>query len=253
MVLLDCHPLVRWPLPSNAPRVASGPARAQDRRQSGGPGVDRPEPLRPRPLVPQHAVPLTSHTPAQGIDIGFSAPIASAGDRRNLTLRPLGGAPKPLGRPPPSKLAQSQSMPSFDRAPIAQPTGARPPSRPNSRSASPAVAPRPDTLQRPGAMMSGGLGTTDAGPKPPPKEMGASATRPVSKTSALATAAQSPGKGPQTFEQMGVPVAKDNSECNSRNPFTPERKPLSLVDRGATKLAPGLSGRASAMERFFAR
>lgn len=165
------------PLPPPGKRILSGPPGMPNGAQRPGPSASVPPPQNKPPI-------------AQA-DIGFSAP---RDDRRNRQY-----GPRPPGAAASPAMASSPSMPAFDSAgrSSAAPTapGGRasaPSSRPSSRPPTEAPPRKPVTL-------------TDA-PMPPSKP-----TTPTPKPAA--NAKPPPGKGPKTFEEMGVPAHKQDGEC----------------------------------------
>lgn len=174
-------PYGQGPIPPPAKRILSGPPGVPNGAQRPGPSASVPPPQSKPPMPPQ-------------ADIGFSAP---RDDRR---ARQYG--PRPPGAAGSPAMGNSPSMPAFDSAgkssaaPSAA-TGGRasaPSSRPSSRPP-PAETParKPVTL-------------TDA-PMPPSKP-----TTPTPKPAA-SSKPRPPGKGPKTFEEMGVPAHKQEGEC----------------------------------------
>lgn len=164
--------------------------------QNYPPQQGAPAPLQPRPPIPHQATSPAApqQAPQSKLDIGFSAP---PDDRRTRTYGP--------GRPPadPSQrpdLKPTNTMPNFDQpAPGRQGTPAS--SRPGSS------RPPDATVKKPEAPTS----------RPPPRDSNP-APKPVTHTSTAppATAKPPPGKGPKTFDEMGVPAQKQDSECVSR-------------------------------------
>ncbi|KAL8735597.1 MAG: hypothetical protein Q9166_000766 [cf. Caloplaca sp. 2 TL-2023] len=142
------------------------------------------------------------------VDIGFSAPLDLSGADRKGRLqkagnRPPGGpgpGPKPLpaqaipGKPPPQRLSSLPDTQSFTRP---------------SRTASP----NRQSNSRPGSLLGnqpvGGVGGPSVPALPPkvPAIDSPAPTPPPSSTGRL------PGKGPKTFEEMGVPAQKQKDEC----------------------------------------
>ncbi|KAI4097073.1 MAG: hypothetical protein LQ344_000482 [Seirophora lacunosa] len=175
-------------------------------------------PVSAYPPSPQMNSPQLSSTPASNIDIGFSAPLDPSGaDRRGRLQksgnRPGGGVgPGPSNKPLPSQTAQTapgQRNP--DRVSSVPDTQCF--TRP-SRTASP----RGQAHSRPGSSAGvrspGGTAVSSPNgalaPSLPPKvpvTLGPAPTPPPNSTSRL------PGKGPKTFEEMGVPAQKQKDEC----------------------------------------
>jgi TPR repeat protein len=176
-------------LPANDPRGRYGPSPIPNQRiMSGPPGGG----MQQRP-GPSASVPPPQSAPP-GVDIGFSAPHDDR--RRQYGVRPPATAVGVSQRPPGSPALQSSnSMPAFDRP---QGRTSAPSSRPASRPPpGPADVPgrKPVTLTDGPALPS---------PSTTPKPAGAVAKPPAAK----------PGKGPKTFEEMGVPAHKQEGECS---------------------------------------
>ena len=193
-------PRVR-PLQPN--RIASGPAGIQNfPPQQSGPS---PAPLRPlmahqasSPAAPQHQPPAPQSQQAK-LDIGFSAPYD---DRRNRQHGPSRPASNVTQSPP-----IRHAMPNFD-----QPTQTSvPSSRPGSK---PPDARKPDP----------------SAPRPPRKDAPAPAKPPAKSSTAPAAAAKPPGKGPKTFDEMGVPAQKQDGECVSTSLLMTVRSSTWLTD-----------------------
>ncbi|EME40131.1 hypothetical protein DOTSEDRAFT_74835 [Dothistroma septosporum NZE10] len=186
------------PLLPNDPRARPGMG---DRVASGPAGMQIPRPLSfeaapSGPDQPPHV--STASAAAAGVEIGFAAPHAgkaevpqdptwrerrerrgSRGDRYNR------GQDQAL--PQYQNLQSNHSMPNFNN-----PTQFNT-SRPSSTAPMEKRRPTP----------SGG-----AAPKPPAKD---SAAKPA--TPATVAAARPPGKGPKTFEEMGVPAGPSEKDC----------------------------------------
>lgn len=186
---------------------------------AGGPGVQGQRYPSEGSRTPQAVSPHLSDlsrpqsVPSPAIDIGFSAPLDPSGaDRRRRlqksdhsnagTQRPLptssvydaapSSDPPRLSRPPVAHAqtfsGQSQASGPARRAGLSDVHHEPKPSQ--SRLGSPAIAQPSFPPSTPG-------GTAPATAQPP------SSTAPV----------RPPGKGPQTFEEMGVPQVKKDSEC----------------------------------------
>lgn len=164
-------------------RVPSAGPGPMGYRQGPGPGPG------PGPNSPQmQPGPVDAHGGAPRLDIGYSAPV----DRRRLQRPDAqggGGGPVPRDRmsrsPQPGHPPRNASMPS-----------------PNSGRPSPASTPRP-----------GGGPPGPGGAPGGPSSKANTAPAPSKQSGGL------PGKGPKTFEEMGVPQAKHDSECVSSTPF----------------------------------
>lgn len=203
-------------------RIVSGPAGMQQygsplQPQGGfaphptqGLPPQRPGMLPHQPTAPA-AVPQTQVLPK--MDIGFSAPYD---ERRNRTYGP--GRIGLEGKAQSPVLQSSNSVPNFDQA--QQGRISAPNSRPGSRA--------PD-LDRRRYSGGGGGGGGVGGPRPLQKDglsgqapAPSSTPRPNAPTSSGAQAkpkpaVQAPGKGPKTFEEMGVPAHKQDTDCVSQS------------------------------------
>lgn len=143
--------------------------------------------------------PAQPHGPPQGGDIGYVAPLQP---RKS-------SAPPPKGSTPPQHAVDRPG-----RADNRTPGAGHPPPRASSR---------PESAERPlrqGAdpRIGGGLPSGPAANKPqrPPGQAQAQAQggKPARPESHAAMAPVRPhGSGPKTFEEMGVPVQKNESEC----------------------------------------
>jgi TPR repeat protein len=166
-------------------RVMSGPPR----QSYHGPGRGAPSP-QAHPGSPQ---------PPPKLDIGFLAPMESSGtDRRSRLQR--SDSPG-MGKPPlnvSSNLppdSRQQRAPSNRQSPVL--SGSQRPARVDSvpQKASPQQS-------RPAPAVASSLPPTGSQQVAPSVVKPAAATRP-------------PGKGPKTFEEMGVPASKGKDECVS--------------------------------------
>lgn len=193
--------------PGVGQRIASGPAGMQN---YGPPKPGPPGPSSsPRPGMPAHqpTAPAAPGQQPQRLDIGFSAP---PDDRRNRTYGPQPGQ----GKPASPTLKSSGSMPNFDQPLPPQPGGARvstPSSRPGSR---------PPESKTPMLPPVGGA------PRPPPRDGGT--PKPITHTSSEPS--KPPGKGPKTFDEMGVPAQKQDNECVGPPPIC-DHKSEWIADR----------------------
>ena len=134
--------------------------------------------------------PLPSPVP----DIGFSAPPDYGGaDRRRVASGPGPGAGGPPMRP------AYGSDPRLNRTGTPSQMGGGMPNQPSATR-----PPRGESLP-----MRPGLNGPGAAPTPPPANLGAKPPGPS------APGARKPGKGPATFEEMGVPQAKQEGDCVS--------------------------------------
>ncbi|KAK5130808.1 hypothetical protein LTR08_001642 [Meristemomyces frigidus] len=189
-------------VPLGRPMTAQ-PQQPVDTRNRPGPGqriASGPAASGPRPGPSSSPRPTTQQGQQQRLDIGFSAPQ----DGRTIqSYGPQPGAGKQLPSP---VLQQGGSMPNIDSSlPLQQPIGrtSAPSSRPGSRP--------PDTRLPP---LPGGGGP----PRPPVKETSvptpSGTPKPNTQMSSAPPAAKHGGKaGPKTFDEMGVPAQKNESDC----------------------------------------
>ncbi|CAK4032304.1 Chitin synthase regulatory factor 3 [Lecanosticta acicola] len=178
------HPNDPRARPTMNTRVASVPAGMM--QQGRPPTTGPPPPPGPGHLSHQPTSPAglgLSPSPLRpgGMDIGFSAPH----QQRPQTVDPT-YQEKKLARRRESGNYQRESMPNFDQQPLSRP-GSKPP--PGDRRATP--------------NSSGGA------PTPPIKQGGPSQAPPKTQPNAP----RPPGKGPKTFEEMGVPAHDKDKEC----------------------------------------
>ena len=181
------------------------------------------------PLSPQFNQTLTENTrpPSAGISIGYAAPLDPTGPdgRKRIQKRgpPSGAATASNLRPLPnhssssalpdrtsgqrlSSLPHSQTFASDGRPASGRPLSAGMPGAPSSN----APGPRPSsTMQTPGTPTV----HPNTGPMLPPKFPNNS--QPTATPPPTATTTRPPGKGPKTFEEMGVPQSKKEADCVS--------------------------------------
>ncbi|KAL2356139.1 hypothetical protein BJ546DRAFT_948121 [Cryomyces antarcticus] len=199
-----------------------GPAGPSGYRQPGGPSVERPE-QQANAARPQ---------PAR-LDIGYSAPPDAGKNRLQKSANPNKPQPRlpsianqtpPRAQTVQPPMPHSQSSPILgnDRAPIPRPFNVQlSDDRPaNARSGSvhhdainfsrPGSAGRSPTRQDsvPPAVSGGLPATPPSSHKPGTVQTPGSASKHSSTVSA-----NTPGRGPKTFEEMGVPQAPKESDC----------------------------------------
>lgn len=163
------------------PRAASyGPASVGGYRQG------TPASAPPGPASPQNPNMISpSSTPR--IDVGYSAPMQPTGRRPAR----LDGAPpdrKPVRTPVPGHGGVPSPRPPASPRASASPSGSSLPSRGESRQS-----------------------RSSASSTPHPPSSASSSQRPSAQPSKPNQGL--PGKGPKTFEEMGVPSAKNDSDC----------------------------------------
>ncbi|KAJ5358096.1 Chitin synthase activator (Chs3) [Penicillium brevicompactum] len=185
----------------------SGPG---SRNPSYGPGGPGPGPMnyrQPGPGTPLSA-PAGPTSPQSGnmispsgtprLDIGYSAPMPPPGGRRPPPRLDSAGPPdrKPM-RTPVSAVSSQNGLPSPRQQASPRPPG------------SPSYPPRTESRQP-----SRGSGASTPQPAPPVASSTASAPPPQQKPAAKpANSSKPPSKGPKTFEEMGVPSAKNDNDC----------------------------------------
>ncbi|KAK3054952.1 hypothetical protein LTR09_004112 [Extremus antarcticus] len=189
--------------PGPAPRVASGPAGISSLPSQQGSLA--PAPPRPQvqhqsssPVAPQQAFPQQRppQAPTPQLDIGFSAPYEDRRIRQQYGP-PSRPSPNPTNPNPTqgAPLKSNNTMPNFDQQPHNPYTA--PSSRPSS-TRPPLEARKPEA----------------AAPRPPQKDTSVPAVKPPAKAAtAPAAPARPPGKGPKTFDEMGVPAQQKDGEC----------------------------------------
>lgn len=171
------------------PRVSSSGPGPQGYHQPG-PGMNPP-------MGPGGNMPPPS---AGGVDIGFSAPPDPSGaDRRRR--RPEN---QNMGRPPPNS-AMGQRSPGYppqQGSPMSSRQSSHGSSAPPSSGGQ--FPPRMESMQPPSrSPMS----------TPKPTQAPAAESKPASTKPTKPAAGGLPGKGPKTFEEMGVPQGKTEGDC----------------------------------------
>lgn len=174
----------------NYDAAASGYGRG-GRVASGPPQQGYPRPGRGGPL-PQG--PPGSPQPPPKVDIGFLAPLDSAGANRHQRLQK---SDSPVTGRPPANVSTNMPPNSSQRMSPATPT-------------SPAMSssPRPPRPPRIESMPQKPLPQQSRPASAAPPQPAASSAKP-------AAASRPPGKGPKTFEEMGVASTKRESDCVS--------------------------------------
>jgi hypothetical protein len=182
----------------------------------GNPGGIRPATVGPAPERHDN-YPPSSQPQLAPLDIGYTAPLeirkqrpVAAGEApRNSAPPAEGGYPAPLD--PKGPKSRPQGLPTSP-----SPAG-RPSSRPNSAGR---TSPNPNP-KIPGAFPA----RKDSMPQPvqkPPKQQQPhqqGPPPPAKQSSAGKPMPPPPGKGPKTFDAMGIPQAKHESDCVSSNFF----------------------------------
>lgn len=167
-------------------RIASGPNMQGYPPQQSAPSQAPPRPPMQQqgpPNPAQNQPPTNQRPPPSSIDIGFSAPY----DDRRRQYGP-GRTPQPQALSQASNAAHGQPQAALAPKPTSQPASQRPvpslqPSAPKPPQKMQPTPPKPTTAP------------TSSGPPP-------------SKT-------KKSGKGPKTFDEMGVPATKNDSDCVS--------------------------------------
>ena len=164
------------------------------------PAGSRPqEQLQPRPYAPgSYSGGLSSQNqtppPSMKIDIGYSAPLDSAAGRQKQHNLPSQGSGE-VQRPPRTSSNLSANLQRPPRTTSTAPANTRPP-----RNDGPSQSLRPSQ-------------TSTGNPLPP-----TAGNKPATlndKPSTTPASARPPGKGPKTFEEMGVPQGKAGGDCVS--------------------------------------
>ncbi|KAF9887133.1 hypothetical protein FE257_010508 [Aspergillus nanangensis] len=170
------------PRPSSAfginPNLRSN-APNYNRAASYGPG-----PMGYRAGTPSSAGPTSPVSAAPRLDIGYSAPVDPAA--ADMRRRPQRMDVAPDRRPVRTPVSSPHGGPVGSPRPLASPSSGTFPGR-------------GDSMQSPSSVSST--------PKPPSSSSTSASQKPGSKQSGL------PGKGPKTFEEMGVPTAQKDGEC----------------------------------------
>ncbi|EXJ89730.1 hypothetical protein A1O3_02797 [Capronia epimyces CBS 606.96] len=190
-----------------------------------GPGVLQmrppPKPGATSPYLDPRAAGQTPTPPA--LDIGFSAPLERP--RPQQPAGPNMGKPQPPHPNNPSRPSSRPNQPAPQGPSQNRPPQAisRPgPDRPNMGYGRPPNAPTP-----PSKTPTPGQQNVNPGNMAPPRPDfngpigGGQTSKP---TSVPANSVRPPGKGPKTFDEMGVPPGKDKSECVSRDPLAMPRQ-----------------------------
>lgn len=162
------------------------------------PGPSTPVSAPPGPMSPQ-AASMISPSGTPRLDIGYSAPVPSpGGDRRR---------PNRLDMAPPDRKPI--------RTPVGGPGGPMPAPLPAPRApASPRPTGSPSSATFPPRMESRQPSRGSASSTPQPSSASTAPSTPRPPTQPSKPSGQGlPGKGPKTFEEMGVPSAKNDNDC----------------------------------------
>ena len=210
------------PYRSRGPPINGPPPMAAAGQGYGQPGTgyNSPRPQGSPALRPQSAQP-----PA--IDIGFSAPPDPSGADRKRRQQRAEALNNPSTNIPPSHMSPSAEGPprvslprlsSYDNPGRHQDRLSSLPhsqTMPQERTASPS--------RRPASSGRQGVSLQDSGPRPgsvattsnlPPPKI-PNTTQPSATPPPSVPAAKPPGKGPKTFQEMGVPATKQEGDCVS--------------------------------------
>lgn len=164
-----------------------------------GPSKYRTGPLSPTSPTTASQFDTSSSTPLK-LDIGYSAPLDPSGADRKR--RPQGPTSRPAPAPSPAAPASAGRGRPHPGNPVK--TAQYPPDRNSARpSAAPTPKPPPRTDSRTSTIASTAKPTNPSTGKPA-----------ANKPAAPVAATRLPGKGPKTFDEMGVPAAKQ-SDCVS--------------------------------------
>lgn len=140
----------------------------------------------PAPVTPTTSGPASPTSAAPKLDIGYSAPIESPNSRRSQRLDNTPPDRRPVRTP-----ISTQGGPVGSPKPMASPSSATFTQR--SESMAPPNAPSASLTPKPSPV------SASASQKP--------AAQPAKSQGGL------PGKGPKTFEEMGVPTAQKDNDC----------------------------------------
>ena len=194
----------------------------------GSQGYRQPGSGPPSVQSPALTVHESSRPQSAGVSIGYSAPLDLTGPdgRKKIQKRgpPSGGVTSSNLRPMPtqtnsgtlpdrtsgqrlSSLPHSQSFAGDGRPQNGKPLSAGPQGVPLPNN----PGPRPSSaMQNPGVPP---VRPATGGPLPPPKI--SNSNKPTATPPPNAASAKPPGKGPKTFEEMGVPQVKRDGDCVS--------------------------------------
>ncbi|KIX01051.1 uncharacterized protein Z518_10117 [Rhinocladiella mackenziei CBS 650.93] len=194
------------------------------RMPSGGPPYAQPVPQIHPPTRPETTSPYLDPRPGgpnttPKIDIGYSAPLEP--ERKPRLPQPNGSN---MG-PPPHPHNPPRNTPRPGQGPQQGPGQGPPQSRPPPGNNRPAPGgpnqgyggpPNPNARPPPNRMPSQqNVKPANIAPSKPPANAPSGPAQPSKPNSMPANAARPPGKGPKTFDEMGVPAGKDKSECVS--------------------------------------
>ena len=186
-------------------RRPSGPPASQSYGPQGGPHGRPPPPQKTNTaspyLHPQGGRPTPP--PQSRVDIGFSAPQDPTGaDRKQRPQDPYQNRPYPP--------AKGGNPPRGSSRPMGPPqSGPRPGGPPNGQARPPQQQVRPPQPQP-------NIQPANIASSKPPANAPAASQRPTGKPNAVQPSkAKKPGKGPATFEEMGIPNKKDKGDCVS--------------------------------------
>ena len=151
--------------------------------------------------------------PLPAVDIGFSAPPDPSGDRkkRYQISDVSNGAYPPSGRGYMGRPDRVSSRPQMAPHSNTYNGSGRVPS-PHTGSASPALGNRPPRQESLPVRPHPGASNPTSSATPPPSSLGNNSPAP---SSGAAPTIRRTGKGPATFEEMGVPQSKKEDDCVS--------------------------------------
>ena len=183
--------------PYNQPRPNTGPGP----QAQGYPPQSRPPPRASTtsPYPPQQPQRIATAPP--GVDIGYTAPLDPRPERRyydQYSTKPQPPAPGQAALPPRLQSRPTQPLQSGS----SRPTGSPNLQKPAPQQDRPAQAYQPPKLSQ----------TT---PQKPQKASTAPPGRQNSKPNQVSAGTKIPGKGPATFEEMGIPNKKAKGDCVS--------------------------------------
>lgn len=205
-------------LRQNAPTGYGGPPPPGSRTPSYGPGGPGPGPNSMNYRRPGTGTPLSAPAgPASPQISGMSTPTGPP----RLDIGYSAPMPPPGGRRPPPRVDSA----ALDRKPARPPVSAQSGVPSPRQTASPSFPARAESRQP-----SQGSGAST--PQPAPSVASSTSSAPPQQKPVNPTKSQAPpGKGPKTFEEMGVPSAKNDNDCVSfHSPLSSLLEAHCLVD-----------------------
>ena len=206
-----------------AGRSGSMPAMAGQRVASEGPslqGYGQPIGALPAQSKVLRPVGDMSQPISPRLDIGYSAPLDSYGADRRKRLHKSDNTGAGVSRPPTTYLSadappdrNSSRTPTIPHSQTLSDVRSSSPHHRSGRAGSLEYPSRQESIP---ALSAAPPGPITSGPILPPKPVSAAVapTPPPASTPLVGNApSKPPGKGPKTFEEMGVPLGKSDSDC----------------------------------------